>query len=93
MPYELFLLPCTEVEQYYFINPLYQSQLYTLIELRHAISAKEDNGAMVIPDILFLNPGGIYLTKEEADFYAYKLAADIKVIMLPGTYQGVQITP
>lgn len=85
VPYESFTVPCQTVEQYYFDNPLYQSHLFMLIELRRLIS-------FYFPDMIIMNPGGIYLTKDDANFFSYKLAQDVKIKMLPGTYAGEQIT-
>lgn len=86
LPYDLFLMPCAQVEQYYFTNALFQSPLYMLIELKQLLSQPGR-----CPDIIYLNPGGIYLTKEEAEFFAYKLSQDIKCEILVGNYSGQPI--
>jgi hypothetical protein len=85
LPYEFFLTPCMTPEQYYFENPMYQSHLFTLIELRRLIT-------IYMPDALILNPGGLYLTPGDAKFFAYELQNDVKIKILSGNYPGEQIS-
>ena len=84
VPYEFFTMPCDKLDTYYFENPLFQTHLYMLVELRRLISTYS-------PDAVILNPGGIYLNESEADFYVYKLSQDLPVYKLPGTFNGVPI--
>lgn len=79
IPYEFFSLPCDRIDTYYFENPMFQPALYMLIELRRLISQHA-------PDAVILNPGGLYLTREEADYFTYTLQQDLPVYQLPGTY-------
>jgi hypothetical protein len=83
-PYEFFMTPCDRLDSYYFENPIFQSQLYTLVETRRLISEHQ-------ADILILNPGGIYLSETEADFLAYKFSKDVTVYKLPGVFTGAPI--
>jgi len=78
-PYEFFSNPCDRIDSYYFDNPMFQPSLYMLIELRRLISHHK-------PDAIVFNPGGIYLTHEEADYFTYCLQQDLPVYKLPGTY-------
>jgi len=84
LPYEFFILPCTNPERYYFENPMYQSHLFTLVELRRLVTIYN-------PDAIIFNPGGLYLTLNDAKFYANGLKNDTKIIVLSGNYSGEQI--
>lgn len=84
MPYDFFTLTCDKLDDYYFENPLFQSHLYLLVELRRIIQQYQ-------VDVIILNPGGIYLTDAEADFYAYSLAQDATIFKLNGSYSGQPI--
>jgi len=79
VPYEFFMNPCDRIDTYYFDNPLFQQSLYMLVELRRLVSQHQ-------PDAIIFNPGGLYLTNEEADYFIYALQKDLPVYKLPGTY-------
>jgi len=84
LPYDAFTTPCMSVDDYYFTNPFFQSQLYTLIELRRLVQ-------FYFADMIIMNPGGIYLDQQDTEFYSCKLSNDVKIHVLPGTYTGAQI--
>jgi hypothetical protein len=83
-PYEFFTLPCDKIDNYYFDNPMFQPSLYTLVELRRLINR-------LTPDAIVFNPGGLYLTQEEADYFVYSLQQDLPAYKLPGTYNAPPI--
>lgn len=83
-PYEFFTLPCDKIDTYYFDNPMFQPSLYMLVELRRLI--KQHNA-----DAIVFNPGGLYLTQEEADYFVYSLQQDLPAYKLPGTYNAPPI--
>ena len=93
LPNDFFSLPATTVDEYYFSNTFFQSPLNMLIELKRILFGDEFelDGKIIHPSILILNPGGIYLTKSEAEYYYLELGQHVTTYILPGVYKGVTL--
>jgi len=84
-PYENFLLPVDSMVKSYFNNSYYNRiLLHTKTELRTALLE-------YAPQMLIINPGGIYLTEMEADHLVETFKNDVTVYKLPGIYKGVSL--
>jgi hypothetical protein len=82
-PYETYLLPCDDLGTYYSSNFMFQTPLFNCVSIRsfiHELIAEQNKSI----EFCIINPGSVYLTREEAECYMRKLKDDIPFKVIKG---------
>lgn len=93
LPYSYFSQPVTDLAEFYSSSPLFQSPLATLIEIRRIITMyAQDQGNIhgINVSHLIMNPRGIYLTQDEAEYYSTNML-DLEQYILPDQFTNVTL--
>ena len=83
LPYDQYLTPCDDIGEYYASNFLFQTPFFNVITLRNLINnfQTEHGGEL---NCVLINPGSVFLNREEAAYYMGALANDIKFKLVTG---------
>ena len=84
LPYEFCITPVDRIDEYYYNSFIFKPNWYLENELKNMI---DELGITM----LILNPGGIYLSQDDAEFFASRLGTRVTTYILPGTYEGSPI--
>jgi len=82
LPYDQYLQPCTDVYEYYAGNFLFQTPLFNVVTIRNILREYAAEGVNI--EFCIINPGSVYLTREDAEFYMRRLSNELPFKIVKG---------